>query len=64
MVDTEGEFDDRFDWDEHNAWHIDEEHQVSVEEAEESFDDDERLFVKRSDTESEDRWMFMARTFA
>ena len=67
MVDTD-DVDDgpqgRFDWDEHNALHIEEEHGVSVQEAEELFDDDDRLYIRRSDTDTERRWMFIGRTFA
>jgi uncharacterized DUF497 family protein len=58
------EFNDRFDWDEHNAAHIADEHGVTVEEAEELFDDEQRLFVRRSDTPTESRWMVIGRTFA
>lgn len=53
-----------FDWDEHNALHIEEEHSVSVQEAEELFIDDDRLYIRRSDTATERRWMFIGRTFA
>jgi uncharacterized DUF497 family protein len=55
---------DLFDWDQHNALHIEEEHGVTVDEAEEAFRDLPLLFLRRADTETERRWAFLGRTFA
>ena len=61
--DLEGDGESPFHWDDANELHV-AEHGVTPSEAEEIFDDPGRVFLRRSDSPTEHRWVLLGRTFA
>jgi hypothetical protein len=63
MVYTPNDGEDLFDWDENNEEHVGR-HSASPAEVTDALLSDDRLFLRRSDTETEDRWVVMGPTEA